>query len=225
MRLHSLCSFGVSWAHYFNDIQYSTVYYTFTVRESPAESTVGRKTTPTPLQGERSRRGSSQDGVAGSRIYSPHRASPRPVSCWRLTGWTCTKWPLLTAGLVLRDWSSFPQASPGAYLRYFFLTSRSNRKQLERRGGGGHKPCAGGVGGVQQCEVCLSRGKPRGAPDLKASPPKGPPGPPTPSLKDDRGLSRFPPQRAGLGLLCSAQPGHLRLSYLKSFDFAQDVVL
>lgn len=47
MRLHSLCSFGVSWAHYFNDIQYSTVYYTFTVRESPAESTVGRKTTPT----------------------------------------------------------------------------------------------------------------------------------------------------------------------------------
>lgn len=88
MRLHSLCSFGVSWAHYFNDIQYSAVYYTFTVRESPAESTVGRKTTPTPLQGERSRRGSSQDGVAGSRIYSPHRASPRPVSCWRLTGWS-----------------------------------------------------------------------------------------------------------------------------------------
>lgn len=72
MRLHSLCSFDISWAHYFNDIQYSTVYYTFTVRESPAESTVGKKTAP--LQGEQSRQGTSQDRVAGSRIYSYHRA-------------------------------------------------------------------------------------------------------------------------------------------------------
>lgn len=189
MRLHSLCSFGVSWAHYFNDIQYSTVYYTFTVRESPAESTVGRKTTPTPLQGERSRRGSSQDRVAGSRIYSPHRASPRPVSCWRLTGWTCTKWPLLTAALVLRDWSSFPQASPGAYLRYFFLTSRSNRKQLERRGGGGAQAVRGGGAAVRSVPLT---GETEGASDLKASPPKRPPGLPlhhsrTTSLHRGRG--------------------------------------
>lgn len=204
MRLHSLCSFGGSWAHYFNDIQYSTVYYTFTVRESPAESTVGRKTTPTPLQGERSRRGSSQDRVAGSRIYSPHRASPRPVSCWRLTGWTCTKWPLLTAGLVLRDWSSFPQASPGAYLRYFFLTSRSNRKQLERRGGGGTSRAGGG--GCSSAK-CASHGGNRGEHQISRPLPRSdPPGLPLHHSRTDRGLSRFPPQRAGLGLLCSALP-------------------
>lgn len=80
MRLHSLCSFGGSWAHYFNDIQYSTVYYTFTVRESPAESTVGRKTTPTPLQGERSRRGilPRQGG------WKPHLQPPQSLTPPRL---------------------------------------------------------------------------------------------------------------------------------------------
>lgn len=220
MTLHSLCSFGISWAHYFNDIQYSTVYYTFPVRESPAESTVGKKTTPTPLQGERSQQGSSQDRVAGNRSYSHHRASPRPISCWRLTGWTCTKWPLLTAALVLSDWSSFPQASPGAFLRYFFLTSRSNRKQLERRGGGAQAVRVGAaVLGVPLM------GETEGSTRSQSLSPEATPGPPTPSLKDRPGSFPLPSTEGGGGapLLCSAH--HLRLSYLKSFDFAQDVVL
>lgn len=193
MTLHSLCSFGISWAHYFKDIQYSTFYYTFPVRESPAESTVGKKTTPTPLQGERSLQGSSQDRVAGNRIYSHHRASPRPISCWRLTGWTCTKWPLLTVALVLSDWSSFPQASPGAYFRYFFLTSRSNRKQLERRGGGGTSR-AGGCSsakcashGGNQGEHQISKPLPQSDPRTSHSITQGPSGVFPTSLHRGRG--------------------------------------
>lgn len=70
-------------------------------------------------------------------------------------------------------------------------------------------------------------GELRGVPELRASPQKRPLDLPLHRSRTNQGLFHFPPQRGwergSWGSDLSS--GRLKLSYLKSFDFAQDAVL